>query len=393
MKINRLGMIGFKKCLYNFRSCCIIYCQMTPPTHFNTQDKLRFKLPLFFPDATAASIKSLDMSDVANTKTKGVLVNTLHLKVNPGIQTINKAGGIKKFMNWQEAVISDSGGFQIMSLIKSRGSLSKVTDDGVVFQLSKKQEVRLTPEESIRIQMDLGTDLVVVLDDFTPPNAKKSEAEDSVIRTILWAKKSKIEFERICSRKKLIKKPYLIAVVQGGKFKDLREYCAKKLSEIGFDGFGYGGWPLDKNGSFDKEIALTIKKLAPENYLLYGLGIGRPEDIVFCTSIGYHIFDCVLPTRDARHKRLYVFNARNINDINIKEKNFYSYYNPDKKIYSDDFSPVSTACDCPLCKNYLKAYFRHLWKTNELSAMRLSTIHNLRFYSLLMENLQKNGKM
>lgn len=344
-------------------------------------------MPMFFPDATRAVIRTLDSQDIINSGTKGVLVNTFHLWQEINTNTLEKSNGIGNFMNFKGGIISDSGGFQVMSLIKSGEMKGKVTDEGVVMYPSRNKKVVLTPEKSIAFQISLGTDMVVVLDDFTDPDSTHDEAKMSVERTIEWAKRSKKEFEKLTKGKK--QKPYLLGVSQGGYYQDLRKYCTEELVKIGFDGLGYGGWPLNKDGSFDYESARTISDNSPEDYLLYGLGIGKPEEIVELTKMGYSIFDCVLPTRDARHKRLYLYTAKSYKDITLKGK-FYTYYTPDRSAYTDDLSSISEACDCLLCKNYSKAYLAHLFKKEPMSAMRLSTIHNLRFYSMLMEKLQNS---
>jgi len=331
--------------------------------------------PLFFPDATKAVVRSVDSQDVINTRTPGILVNTLHLYLDLGKRVLKKFGGIGPLMGWTGALISDSGGFQVMSLAK-KGS-GKVTDEGVSFYLNKKRKVLLTPEKSIDYQLKLKTDLLVVLDDFTPPGASYEEAKMTVTRTVAWAKRSKAEFDKQVSPKK--DKPYLIGVVQGGYFADLRKECSLALSEIGFDGYGYGGWPMKANGSFDYESAQIIADNTPKGSWLYGLGIGKPDEVVSLAKMGYQIFDCVLPTRDARHGRLYV------SDDN--EKGF-AYYTPDKERHYYDDNPVDPDCDCLLCTHYSRAYLRHLFKIEDLTAVRLATIHNLRFYSRLMERLQ-----
>lgn len=360
---------------------------------FNTTIGAELELPVFFPDATRGVLRTLDSQDIENTKTPGILVNTYHLYRELGKRAIKIFDGIKPFMNWKGAVISDSGGFQVMSIAKTTGG--KITDEGVIFKPANSKKIKLTPEDSIDFQLALKSDMVVVLDDFTPPGAGYDEARDTVERTILWAKRSKEEFEKQCASLKLIKKPYLLGVVQGGDHQDLRAECAQRLTEIGFDGFGYGGWPLrqtqgNSSWDFDYESAQTIKDNTPEGYFLYGLGIGKPQEVVALSKMGYHIFDCVLPTRDARHKRLYVYNSDSIENIDINSIDFYKYYVPDKQKYYYDLNPVSTACDCHLCKNYSRAYLAHLFRIEEMTALRLATIHNLRFYSILMEKLQVN---
>ena len=346
-------------------------------------------LPVFFPDATRAVLKTLDSVDIKNTKTPGILVNTFHLYLGLGKRVVKKHGGIGNFMNWPKAIISDSGGFQIMSLIHRSPHQGKITDEGVIFRPTKKKKILFTPEKSIQFQMVLKPDMVVVLDDFTPINASRKQAQESVDRTIVWAKRCRLEFNKICQKEKIpqSKRPYLLGVVQGGEFADLRTECAKRLAEIGFDGFGYGGWPIKNDGQFDYETAKIIAQNTPKNYLLYGLGIGKPDEIVELVKLGYHIFDCVLPTRDARHGRLYVYNAASIDKINLSDPRFYSYYTPTKQKHFSDTTPVSSACDCLLCTNYSKAYLAHLFRIKDTSALRLATIHNLRFYSILMEKL------
>lgn len=347
-------------------------------------------LPIFFPDATRGVIKSLDTTDLESTKTRGVLVNTFHLWQGLGGDVLEKFGGIGNFMNFGGGIISDSGGFQVMSVIKSGAVKGRITDEGAIFHPTKKTKKILTPEKSIEFQMKLKTDMVVVLDDFTDPKSTYEEALDSVGRTISWAKRSKEEFEKICKAKKLNEshRPYILGVIQGGKYQDLRKYCAVQLAKIGFDGFGYGGWPIDEKGNFDYESAKTIAENTPEGYFIYGLGVGKPEEIVALSKLGFNIFDCVLPTRDARHGRLYVYNFDSIEGIDINKDNFYSFYTPDKEKYYKDTSPVSLACDCILCKKYSRAYLAHLFRIGDFTAGRLATIHNLRFYSILMEKLR-----
>lgn len=352
--------------------------------------KGKLPLPLFFPDATRAVLKTLDSVDIEQTKTPGILVNTYHLWQEIEPELLSKTKGVGNFMGFEGPVISDSGGFQIMSLIKSGKVRGKVTEEGVLYKNVSNQKVLLTPEKSIEFQFNLMTDLMVVLDDFTDPASTYDEAKESVRRTIEWAKRSKSEFELQLQKRQIppSKAPYLIGVVQGGKYQDLRKMCAQELVKIGFNGLGYGGWPLNNKNEFDYESAKTIADNAPDDYLLYALGIGKPEDIVGCSKLGFNIYDCVLPTRDARHKRLYVFNAEDMDSIDVNKENFYSYYNPDKNLYSGDTSPVSKACDCHLCKNYSRAYLHHLFKIGDFTAGRLASIHNLRFYSLLTERIR-----
>lgn len=362
-----------------------------PKKYFKTKNK-KISLPIFFPDATRAGVKTVDSQDLVNSKTAGILVNTYHLYRDLGYSTIEKYKGIGGFMNWNGGIISDSGGFQVMSLVKKKGASGKITDEGVIFKPKSGKKVLFTPETSIKFQFSLDPDMMVVLDEFTQPGASYRQARETVERTIDWAKRSKAEFERICKQKKLTKKerPYLLGVVQGGDFLDLRAYCTKALVEIGFDGLGYGGWPIREDKTFNYDVAKVIAQNCPKEYFLYGLGIGKPHEIVECVKLGYTIFDCVLPTRDARHKRLYVYNANSIEEIDLGNPKFYSYYVPDKERYFADNTPVSSACDCLLCTHYSKGYLAHLFRIKEMTALRLATIHNLRFYSILVEKLRNS---
>lgn len=367
---------------------------MLTPKTFHTITGRKLALPVFFPDATRAVLKSLDTQDIESTHTQGILVNTYHLFQSPGKSLIKQFGGIRPFMNWTGATISDSGGFQVMSMAKTLYGNDCITDRGVVLRGREGKKLLFTPKDSIDLQIALKTDLVVVLDDFTPPTANRPEAAETVKRTILWAKQCKEEFTKQCQAKKLTghAKPYLIGVVQGGDFMDLRADCAKALVDIGFDGLGWGGWPV-KDGKLDFASAEVITKHAPKGYLLYGLGVGKPEEIKrLVLELGWHIFDCVLPTRDARHKRLYVYNAPSIDQINLQDEPFYTYFVPDRECYYKDSRPVSTACDCLLCQRYSRAYLAHLFRIKDMTAGRLATIHNLRFYSILMEKLRERER-
>lgn len=344
-------------------------------------------LPLFFPDATRGVIKSLDSEDIVKAGVEGVLVNTYHLYNQLSDEVLDKHGSIGEFINWKGGLISDSGGFQLMSLVKKAGK-GRVLDEGIEF-VEKGEKVLFTPEESIRFQMKIGADLMVVLDDFTPPGTDYQEAEVTVERSIKWAERCKREFEKICDRKGMGEKerPYLVGVVQGGDYLKLRERCAKQLVEIGFDGLGFGGWPIKENGEFNWEVAECLADNTPGDYFLYGLGIGMPDDIVGCVELGYEIFDCVLPTRDGRHGRIYKFTADSEERIDVREKGFFELLRVGKAKQVGDSGKVSETCDCLLCKNYSLGYLSHLFRINEMTAGRLASIHNLRFYSRLMGKL------
>lgn len=345
--------------------------------------------PLFFPDATRGVVRAVDNEDVRETGTPGVLVNTYHMWRSIPTDQMRTWGGIRKFMRWDGAIISDSGGFQAMSIIKKMGG--KITDEGLWFKPPNSAKVLLTPEISIRYQLAMKTDLIVVLDEYTHEGATKREERESVERTIAWAKRSRVAYDQECQRLEIPEdeRPYIIAVNQGGKNLELRRECNARLAEIGFDGYGHGGDGFNADRKLDLNLAQVVVESAPRDALLYGLGVGKPEDVVNLARQGYQIFDCVLPTRDARHGRLYVFDAKTMEEIELNSVNFYHYLVPEKNEHRNNDEPISTACDCHTCKNYSRAYLYHLFKLKETLAYRLSTIHNLRFYALLMEKLRK----
>jgi len=361
------------------------------PSFFKTITGQKIPLPVFFPDATRAVLKTLDTQDLENTKTPGILVNTFHLYNSPGGSVIKDHKGVRGFMDWKGACISDSGGFQVMSIAKQFSGNDAITDKGVNFKLpGTTKKIMFTPETSINFQFLLKTDMVVVLDDFTDMQATEERQKATVERTILWAKECKKIFVKKCQEQKIPpeKRPYLLGVVQGGHNLNLRKECTDRLVEIGFDGLGYGGWPMTDDNEFNFDIPKIIGENCPDNYLLYGLGVGKPHEIVKMVNMGWNVFDCVLPTRDARHKRLYVYNAESIDNIDVNQSKFYEYFVPDKEKYYHDTNPISPACDCLLCTRYDRSYLRHLFAIGDMTAGRLATIHNLRFYSILMEKLQ-----
>lgn len=347
----------------------------------------KINFPIYFPDATRAIVRSLDSQDLKTAKIEGLVVNTYHLLSQPGTTVIKQAGGIKKFMGWDGWVASDSGGFQLLSLIYRNSGFGRISNRGVVFyrgSRGKKKRYDFTPEKSIQVQFGLGADILICLDDCPAKNATSEEIELSVNRTIEWAKRCKDEFEKLVDFYKITEnqQPLLLAVIQGGDDKKQREKCAKELLKIGFGAYGFGGWPLDENNVFNQEIVGFTASLTPGNQPKFALGIGNPRAIIEGFRVGYHIFDCVLPTRDARHKRLYIFDKN-------PEKTSFIYI--DREKYVRDFRPISESCDCHACQHYSRAYLHHLFEIEESLAWRLATIHNLRTYSRLIEYLRKNG--
>ncbi len=329
----------------------------------------------FLPDATRGAVRGLTRSQLADTGTHDLVVNTLHLLISPGHQKIAQLGGMHKFMNWNGYLLSDSGGFQVFSLIHLGKWVGEVDDNGAKFKSPKDGTVHiLTPEISIDIQMALGTDIMVVLDDCRKGVTTREEAEVSVENTIKWAKRCKEHFMNNYSDEEREGK-LLTAVVQGANFSDLREKCAKELMEIGFDGYNFGGYLLDNQGKLVKEQLKLVAEITPNDKIKYAMGVGKPEDIIECAKLGYKLFDTVLPTRNARHGTLYTSDPK-LKVLKIGNANF-----------SEDNTAVDPSCDCELCKYQSRAYLHHLLKNHEMTGMTLATIHNLTYYSKLMRYL------
>lgn len=352
-------------------------------------------LPQYFPDATLGVVRSLDSRDLKKVGIKGLVVNTFHLRQQPGITTLTKLGGIKKLMNWEGLITSDSGGFQLFSLIQKHPDMGKIIDDGVFLYHGKHKQSKevFSPEKSIQLQFAIGSDIMICLDDFTPDEAPEARIKQSVKRTIEWAGRCKTEFEIQLKKYGFNnkKRPILLAPIQGHRNFKLRKKCAQELMQIEFDGYGLGGWPFQPNGEFDYEMSQINADLTPDDKLRFALGIGKPENIVRLHQMGYDLFDCVLPTRDARHKRLYVFTQDPaLIDFNQKKK-WYEYLYLDRGSLKQDQQSLSQFCDCPTCLSHSRAYLHHLFKIKDSTAHRLATLHNLRFYARLMEILQKKS--
>jgi queuine tRNA-ribosyltransferase len=351
------------------------------------------RLPDFFPDATKGVIRACSSEDVAAAGINGLIVNTYHLLTQPDLTVLERAGGIKKFMNWDGTIISDSGGWQIFSLIHRNSGMGSVNKDGVTFIKETKGgkfKYKMTPETCIQTQFSIGADVMICLDYFTPENPSAEDLDISVNRTVEWAGRCKEEFDRLCKAKHFsdADRPLLFCVLQGGRDKKSVEKCAEGLREFRFDGWGQGGWLFDEDAKLDLDIYRHYHDCMEKDKPKYALGIGDPQAIVDCAKIGMDIFDTVLPTRDARHKRLYVF-TKPLEEIDFNvDKNWYSTCQINRGKYIQDFSPISQFCDCFTCKNYTRAYIRHLFEIEDTLAYRLATIHNLRMYAMLMEKIR-----
>lgn len=343
-------------------------------------------LPSFFPDGTRGVVRSVDSSDLENCGVRGIVMNAYHLMSNPGQSVVKSLGGLNKFINWNRPILTDSGGFQVFSLIRENSKFGEIQDKQIIFR-QDGEKIIFTPEKCIRAQFDYGSDIMMCLDYCTHPNDSDEISRKSVDITIKWAKRCKDEYDNILKNKKFENRPLIFGIIQGGNDRILRKECADALGSIGFDGFGFGGWPLDDKNNLMYDILEYTAELMPDNLVKYAMGLGKPEEIVECRKMGYNLFDCVIPTREARHNRLYIFNEEynSVGDIDLNNKKFYEHYYITDDKYRRDSRPVSQVCGCHCCKNYSRAYLRHLAVTGDSLAHRLATVHNLRFYTMLME--------
>jgi queuine tRNA-ribosyltransferase len=379
--------------------------------------------PFFMPDATRGFVKAIDSDDLKKLKMGPLVVNTFHLYLQPGMKIIKKAGGIHKFMGWGGPLLADSGGYQVFSLVHKNQKMGRITDKNVIFKSPfDGSRHQLTPEKSIQIQFDLGVDMMVCLDDCPPNDFDKSGLEKSVERTIVWAKRCRREYDKQIKRNSEVrlrvpevglrgdkvenyKRPLLFAVIQGGAEIDLRKYCIEELIKIGFDGYGFGARPVDKEGNFLGEVLKRTAEFIPKDSLRFALGIGTPEDIVRCASYGWDMFDCVIPTREGRHGRLFLRKRNSkLKIINSKQipnpkpclpagrsqiPNFYETINILNSKFSTDFSPINFDSKLPELRDHSKAYLNHLFKLKDPLGARLATLNNLEFYLELMKKLRE----
>ena len=345
--------------------------------------------PFFMPDATRATVRGLTSDDLVATGIEALVVNTYHLFLQPGEALIKKAGGIHAFMDWSRPVLSDSGGYQVYSLIHKNPELGKITEDGALFRsVLDGSKHLLTPERAIQIQFDLGVDMMVVLDDPRPNDAPEKEIIAAVDRTLRWAKRCREEYDRQVTARGLTDetRPLLFGVVQGGMMIEERRRCAAGLALIGFDGYGLGGRHVDMEGKFLGELVAAMASFIPEDSIRFALGVGTPEDIVRLHAVGWDMFDCVIPTREGRHGRLFLWKEEV--PVHPERLDFYETMNINNEQFTEDFTPVDPHCDCTLCTKYTRSHLRHLFRVGEALAFRLASEHNLRFYMKLMEKLR-----
>ena len=350
-------------------------------------------LPVFLPDATFGAVRGVDAADLERIGVPGLVMNVFHLMQKPGSSTIRALGGLHRMAGWSHPIVTDSGGFQAYSLIRQNPAAGRLSERGILFQPEGAgRKFRLSPEKSVQLQLAYGADVVICLDDCTHPDAPFSAQAESVARTVAWAARCKAEFRRqLESRRGDGRRPLLFGVVQGGRDPSLRRQCAERLLEIGFDGYGYGGWPLDADNRLLEETLALTRALIPPSFPMHALGVGRPDYIVACARLGYALFDSALPTRDARRGRLYIFAADPANPAFTLSGDWYTtLYIADRK-HIKTARPLSPTCDCPTCARYSTGYLHHLFKTAPPLYIRLATLHNLRFLVRLMGLLAKQN--
>lgn len=334
--------------------------------------------PIFMPVGTLGTIKSLTPDLVAEQGAQIILANTYHLFLRPGSELIARAGGLHKFMNWNKPILTDSGGFQVFSLSKLR----KISNDGVEFQshLDGGVKHKFTPELVIDIQKQLGSDIMMQLDVCVKSDCTKKEASDAVNLTTAWAKRAKEHFasttlgDRTSSVVETSNSQALFGIVQGGMFEDLRVRSAQELIELDFPGYAIGGVSVGEPENDLYRITEHTAKLLPEEKPRYLMGVGMPENLLTCVPYGIDMFDAVLPTRLARHNTFFT-PAGTESILNAK--------------YTEDLAPLTADCDCYTCRNFSRAYIRHLAQSKEILGIVLLTIHNIRYLVNLMRILRQ----
>ena len=324
-------------------------------------DRGKIQTPAFMPVGTNGTVKGLTNEDLLETGTEIILGNTFHLMLRPGDKSIRDLGGLHKFINWKKPILTDSGGFQVWSL----GELSKITEEGVKFSSPYDgKKIFMTPEESIKIQENLGSDIVMVFDECTDYPASYEDAKKSMELSMRWAKRCKVAHKS---------KSALFGIVQGGMYKDLREESLNKLIDIDFNGIALGGLSVGESKEEKNEILEFMSNKLPEDKPRYLMGVGTPEDIVEAVRYGIDMFDCVLPTRNARNGQLFTSGGV----INIRNAE-----------YKDSDDPIDKNCDGKVSQNYSRAYLNHLQRTNEMLGSMLATYHNIYYYQSLMKDIR-----
>lgn len=342
--------------------------------------------PVFMPVGTQATVKTLDSDDVKKTNAQIILGNTYHLHLLPGEDLIGEQGGLHKFMNWDKPILTDSGGFQVFSLglqkqkknFGDQGSLVKINDEGVTFRSHRDGSAHtFTPESAIEIQHKIGADIIMAFDECTPDDADIYYTKEAMERTHRWAKTC-IETHQKNSKHHGYRQ-FLFGIIQGANHQELREESARAISALPFDGIAIGGESIGYNMEATAKILDWVMPIIPENKPHYSMGVGlSPADLLIAVEHGVDMFDCVAPTRLARHGMLFIKNKENKHRLNIKNAAF-----------AKDRTPVDSTCDCYTCLNYTRSYLHHLFDAEEILGLRLASIHNTRFMVKLMEETRQ----
>jgi queuine tRNA-ribosyltransferase len=330
--------------------------------------------PVFMPVGTQGTVKALSNNELNDCGAQIILGNAYHLYLRPGLEVIKKAGGLHKFIGWQKPILTDSGGYQVFSL----AVLRKLTEDGAEFSSHIDGSKHfLTPEKVVEIQQALGSDIMMMFDECVHYPAARDYVEQSLALTTKWARRSK-EFHRrgeivengVTSRRCTTKEQLLFGIVQGGTYLDLRKRAVEQLLEIGFDGYAIGGVSVGEPNDLIHEVSAYTASLLPEDKARYLMGLGTPPDILEAISEGIDMFDCVVPTRNGRNGQAFTWKG----ELQLRNAE-----------YKEDFTPIDKDCACMACKNYTRAYIRHLFNTAELLGLRLVSLHNIHFYVKLIE--------
>jgi len=319
--------------------------------------------PCFMPVGTQGTVKAVLPRDLQELGCQILLGNTYHLFLRPGHELIRKLGGLHRFMNWSGPILTDSGGYQVFSLATMR----RITEDGAHFQSHLDGAAHLlTPEKAVEIQEALGSDIAMVLDECIPHDAERDYVRESTERTIRWAER--------CLNARNSPEQLMFGIVQGGMFEDLRRWCVDELSALDFDGFAVGGLGVGEGEEKLNSVGAFTVQLLPEHKPRYLMGVGRPQDIIHAVRAGFDMFDCVIPTRNGRNGTLFTWQGK----ISIKRAEF-----------AGDPRPLDVACGCYTCKNFSRAYLRHLFMAGEILSAQLNSLHNLYFYHRLMDKCRE----
>ena len=319
--------------------------------------------PCFMPVGTQGTVKALLPRDLKELGCQILLANTYHLYLRPGHELIRQLGGLHRFMGWDGPILTDSGGYQVFSL----GAMRKITEDGAHFQSHLDGSAHLlTPEKAVEIQEALGSDIAMILDECIPHDATRDYVEKSTARTIRWAQR--------CASARGKADQMMFGIIQGGRFENLRRACVDEMARLPFEGFAVGGLAVGESEEELNAIGSFTAQLLPQDKPRYLMGVGRPQDIINGVRAGFDMFDCVIPTRNGRNGTLFTWEGK----LNIKRAEF-----------AGDRRPVDESCGCYCCRNFSRAYLRHLYMAGEILSSQLNTLHNLYFYHRLMDKCRE----